>query len=52
MFQNLLNAINELLENKELRLKLGIEGRRLIEEQYSWEVIVKGLIEVYKDSIS
>lgn len=42
-------AIKKLLENKELRLKLGIEGRRLIEEQYSWERIVKDLVEVYKD---
>jgi glycosyltransferase involved in cell wall biosynthesis len=45
-------AINELLENKELRRKLGINGRRIIEEQYSWGRIVKDLIKVYTKLLS
>jgi starch synthase len=45
-------AINELLENKELRRKLGINGRRIIEEQYSWGRIVKDLIKVYAKLLS
>jgi glycosyltransferase involved in cell wall biosynthesis len=42
-------AINTLLEHKILRRKLGIEGRRIIEEQYSWSIIVKDLIKVYEN---
>ena len=38
---------SELLENKELRRKLGTEGRQIIEEQYSWGRIVQNLIKVY-----
>lgn len=50
--EKLASAINELLENKELRRKLGIEGRRIIEEQYSWGRIVKDLIKVYEKLLS
>jgi glycosyltransferase involved in cell wall biosynthesis len=49
--EKLSNAINDLLEHKDLRIRLGIEGRKLIEEQYSWERIVKDLVEVYMDLI-
>ena len=45
-------AINELLECKELRLKLGVEGRRIIEEQYSWSEIVKDLTNAYEDLLT
>ena len=48
----LANAISELLENKKFRRKLGIEGRRIIEEQYSWGRIVKDLIKVYEKLLS
>jgi glycosyltransferase involved in cell wall biosynthesis len=51
-FEKLASAINELLENKTLRRKLGIEGRRIIEEQYSWGTIVKDLIKVYEKLLS
>jgi glycosyltransferase involved in cell wall biosynthesis len=46
--EKLASSINELLENNILRRKLGIEGRRIIEEQYSWRIIVKDLIAVYE----
>ncbi len=48
----LASSISELLENKEFRRKLGIEGRRIIEEQYSWGRIVKDLVEVYEKLLS
>ena len=48
----LASAISELLDNKEFRRKLGIEGRRIIEEQYSWGRIVKDLVEVYEKLLS
>ncbi len=47
--EKLADAINKMLENKQLRLKLGRKGRQTIEEQYSWERIVIDLLEVYKD---
>jgi glycosyltransferase involved in cell wall biosynthesis len=49
--EKLTNAINELLENKELRLKLGLEGRRIIEKEYSWEKIIEDLIQIYNKLI-
>ena len=47
--EKLAKSINELLENKELRRKLGAEGRRNIEEKYSWERIVKDLTKAYEE---
>jgi glycosyltransferase involved in cell wall biosynthesis len=40
--------IIELLKNKEKRIKIGKNGRRLIEEKYSWKFI----IDVLEDEIS
>lgn len=40
--------IKSLVENPELRTKLIHEGRRLIENDYSWESESKKLIELYK----
>lgn len=39
--------ILSLIENKNLRTELGLKGRRLIEEQYSWEKESEKLIELY-----
>lgn len=40
--------IKRLIENPELREKLGSEGRKLAEEKYSWKVIGKELNSVYR----
>lgn len=40
--------IKTLFEDKALRKKLGAEGRRLVLENYSWEVIGKKLSNIYK----
>ena len=36
----LANGISMLVNNKDLRNKLGDSGRNLIEKQYSWTIIV------------
>ncbi len=46
--QKLANSIEELLENKNLRLHCGSEGRRIIEKCYSWTKIVNDMAEAYK----
>jgi glycosyltransferase involved in cell wall biosynthesis len=47
------NALAEkmlaLLEDKELRKKMGRAGRRVAEEKYSWDVIGKRIIKVYEE---
>lgn len=40
--------IKKLLENKELRKSLGMEGRRLVLENYSWKVIGNKLNNIYR----
>jgi glycosyltransferase involved in cell wall biosynthesis len=44
----LAKAINYLLENKDVRLKMAREGRKLVEERYSLETVCKKLCLVYK----
>lgn len=43
----LANAIIELIENENLRKKMGTEGRKIIEKEYNWENIAKKYENVY-----
>ncbi len=40
--------VMELLKNETLRKKLEINGRKLVEKQYSWEIIVNKLNHIYR----
>lgn len=42
------NGIKSLIENPELKMKLIREGRKLIENDYSWESESKKLVDFYK----
>ena len=41
----------ELIKNKKLREKLGKNGRKLVEEKYSWEKVAKKFVSIYKNLI-
>lgn len=43
----LADRISILLKNKELRMQMGKEGRRYVEQRYSWRTLTKEVIEVY-----
>jgi hypothetical protein len=38
-----------LIKNPGLRKKLGRNGRRLVEEKYSWEKVAKKFVSIYKN---
>ena len=40
---HLVEALDKLLENEDLRIRLGAEGRRQVQEGYSMEEMVAGL---------
>jgi len=42
-------AIRDVLEDSELRMRLGRAGRETVETTYSWEVVGRHLIETYED---
>jgi glycosyltransferase involved in cell wall biosynthesis len=44
----LAEAIDYLLENEDVRLKMACEGRKLVKEQYSLETAIKKLCSIYK----
>lgn len=46
--KELARALNELLANRELREEYGKEGRKMIEERFSWESIARKLSKIYK----
>ena len=50
--QEIANAVSRVLENKEFREKLGREGRKLVEERFSWELLAKRLVKIYKDLLA
>ena len=47
----LAEAIEYLLNNKDIRIKLGKEGRKKVEREFSWNVIVKRLYRIYEEMI-
>jgi len=44
--------IKELFKDDALRIELGLEGRKLVEEKFSWETESKKLIAMYNNLIS
>jgi len=46
------NAIETLMTDKELRNKLGKNGRRAVEDRYSWDVISREVEETYEYVLS
>jgi glycosyltransferase involved in cell wall biosynthesis len=44
-------AVIDLLQNQKLRESLGLNGRKLIENKYSWPIIVQKLEDIYKYAI-
>ena len=48
----LANAILKLLENKELRDKMGKNGREFVSKYFSWDKSANALLEIYKEVIS
>jgi len=49
--EGLASKVQYLLENKDIRKKFGREGRKKVEEKYSWEKIAKNLEKIYKEII-
>jgi len=39
----------ELIENENLRKRMGFEGRKIIEKEYNWENIVEKYENIYYD---
>jgi glycosyltransferase involved in cell wall biosynthesis len=42
------DSLNKLLNNRDMRTKLGEDGRRTIEQSFSWESISRNLVTVYE----
>ena len=49
---HLIVAIRNLLDNPELRRKMGQNGRRLVQEKYAWDGIAKQAMEEYEEVLS
>lgn len=50
--KELADALNELLQNRELREEYGMKGRKMIEECFSWQKIVQHLAKIYEAVLS
>lgn len=46
--RSLANALKMLIENPVLRVKMGAQGRKIVETEFSEEIVVKKTLEVYK----
>ena len=46
--KSLANALKFLIENSELRAKMGARGREIVEAEFSEEIVVKQTMDVYK----
>ena len=45
-------AVNKLLEDEELRNKLGANARKTVEEKFDWEKISQKFLRIYKKYIN
>lgn len=45
----LVDAISNLLINEDLRNKLSVNGKKIVEEKYSWEVVGERYFDLFKD---
>lgn len=50
--RSLANALKVLIENPELRAKMGARGREIVEAEFSEEIVVKQMMEVYERLLS
>jgi glycosyltransferase involved in cell wall biosynthesis len=44
-------AVTTILNNKELAQNLGLRGRELVRQEYSWQVVEKRLLDVYESHL-
>jgi glycosyltransferase involved in cell wall biosynthesis len=42
------DAINYLINNPDIAIKMGENGRRMVQKKYSWEFEEKKLLEIYR----
>ena len=47
----LANAIIKLLGNRDLASRMGVNGRKVVEEKYTWERVAKMTEKVYEELI-
>ena len=47
--ETIAKAIKQLLEDSELRDKMGREGRRAVEEEFNWEKEVEKIVRLYNE---
>ena len=45
----LADAIMKLVKDEELRIRMGMEGRKKVEREYDWDVIVDNYLKLYED---
>lgn len=48
---DLVSYLNKLLDNPELRIKMGLEGRRRVEKEFSLEVLIRKLASLYLEGV-
>jgi glycosyltransferase involved in cell wall biosynthesis len=48
----LAGAINKLLRSKSLRDKMGSNGRKYVEENFSWDICAQKMLQVYREAIA
>ena len=47
-FKALADALKYLIENPQIRAKMGVQGREIVEAEFSEEIVVRQTMEVYK----
>ena len=50
--QGIADAIEKLLRNRELRQRMGVNGRRLVESEFSLEKVISQTLDVYREFVS
>ncbi len=47
-YQDIIEKISQLLENKQMATEMGKEGAKFIQEEFNWEKVAKKFLDIIK----
>ena len=50
--EDIIKKLSVLLENEQMRMEMGKEGKKFINDQFNWEVVAKNFLVIIKPMLN